>query len=396
MSISTEVITEPQRVGDLERAWEELLERASVSDPTLSPIWQKIWWDVFGPLDGRRLRVIALREGSRLVGVAPFLLRRHYYVPGVPVRRLELLASGEAQSDEIMSEYNGVIAERGREVEVARAAVAALRSPEIGTWDELVMPVLSPDNPMTYAFHRALEAAGHPSELEAQTSAFYIALPGTWEAYLAQLSSPSRYLVKRTLRDLDAWAGGEVAFEVVHDRAAFDVGRAILRDLHAQRWEKEVGPGGVFGSRRFTEFHDRAMRWLLDRGGLELAWLSARGQPIAALYNFVWGDKVYQYQGGRRMDLPKSIRAGIAVNVYAIQHAIERGRREYDFLGGDDRYKDQLSTAKRPLLRIRATRGPLTHLARRCAERTAAGARDVQRRLQALRARVSSAPTPRP
>ncbi len=390
MSITSEIITEPVAAGDLESEWEALLDRASVSDPTLTPTWQRIWWDVFGPLEGRRLRLIALRDGGRLVGLAPFLLRRHYYVPGVPVRRLELLASGEAQRDEIMSEYNGVFAERGREVDVARAAVAALRSRDMGGWDELVMPVLSPDNPMTYTFHRALGAAGHPSELETQTSASYVTLPTSWEAYLVQLSSQSRYLVKRTLRDLETWAGGQVSFEIARTREAFERGRRILLELHAARWGDEVGPGGVFGSPAFLSFHDRIMPWLFERGGLELAWLSVRGEPIAALYNFVWNDKTYQYQGGRRMDLPKSVRAGIAVNVFAIRHAIEVGRREYDFLGGNDRYKEQLSTAQRPLLRIRATRDPLTHFARRCAERTAASARVVQRRLKALRARVTS------
>lgn len=392
MPINSELIEEPKRFAELDADWRELLERSSVNDPTLCPTWHRVWWQVFGPLEGRRLRVIAVRDSGRLVGLAPFVLRRHWYRPGIPVRRLDLCCSGEPQDDEVMSEYNGVLAERGSETAVAKEIVRTLGA--AGGWDELEMPVLSPDNPMTYALHRALLAGSHPSELETQTSASYISLPDTWEAYLASIGSQSRYLVNRTLRDLDAWAGGDVTFEVARTRKAFEKGRAILLALHAERWGDEVRPGGVFGSERFLAFHDRIMPWLFEHNALELAWLSARDEPIAVLYNFVWNDKTYQYQSGRRMNLPKSIRAGIAVNAYAIREAILRGRREYDFLGGDDRYKEQLATAQRPLLRIRATRGAVGHLARRAARRGVAGARAIQEQLRALRARVTGSQVP--
>ena len=76
-----------------------------------SPLWLLTWWGVFG--DGRRLRVWTFWRGDELVGVAPLCLRRHWYPPGIPYRRLELLGSGEDEADEICSDYLGVVAAPG-------------------------------------------------------------------------------------------------------------------------------------------------------------------------------------------------------------------------------------------------------------------------------------------
>src|SRR5205807_6668937 len=99
----------------------------------------------------------------------------------------------------------------------------------------------------------------------------------------------------------------------------------ILRDLHGQRW-KAAGRSGVFSSSRFTRFHDAVMARMLegeDGTSLELAWLLARGQPIAATYNIVYGGRVFFYQSGRLVHLPKGLRPGIAMHALSIRGSIE-------------------------------------------------------------------------
>src|SRR2546428_694094 len=82
------------------------------------------------------------------------------------------------------------------------------------------------------------------------------------------------------------------------------------------------GAGGVFASARFTRFHDLVMPKLLSdprEGGLDLTWLSVRGRPIAIAYNVTYGDRVFFYQSGRALDLPKGVRPGIALHALAIR-----------------------------------------------------------------------------
>jgi CelD/BcsL family acetyltransferase involved in cellulose biosynthesis len=120
-----------------------------------------------------------------------------------------------------------------------------------------------------------------------------------------------------------------------------------------------------------------------DGASLDLLWLVVRGEPIAASYNIVFGNKVYFYQSGRRMDVPKTVRPGIAMHALAIQRSIEHGRREYDFLQGASRYKRDLAHASRALVTLRAVaphlRARAVETARMMAERAIARVRARRR-----------------
>jgi CelD/BcsL family acetyltransferase involved in cellulose biosynthesis len=113
---------------------------------------------------------------------------------------------------------------------------------------------------------------------------------------------------------------------------------------------------GRFAVPRFRQFHEAVLPRLLEEGALELAWLVARGEPVAAQYNLVWADKVYFYQCGRRPDLPAGVRPGTVLLSELIRGAIEAGRREFDFLNGDAPYKRQFAAAARPVVGVRAAR----------------------------------------
>jgi CelD/BcsL family acetyltransferase involved in cellulose biosynthesis len=138
-------------------------------------------------------------------------------------------------------------------------------------------------------------------------------------------------------------------------------GMEILKRLHARRWEGSTGEtrggaGGVFGSVFFARFHERTGPDLLKAEVLKLMWLTVRDEPIAAVYNLDWRGRVYFYQCGRRLDVPKAIRPGTVLLVMAIRRAMEAGRREFDLLAGDVRYKRELATGTRPLVRLRVAR----------------------------------------
>jgi CelD/BcsL family acetyltransferase involved in cellulose biosynthesis len=352
MRLRVEIATERRRLQAVAGRWEQLLTRSAADEPTLSPLWLLTWWNLFGA--GRALRCALFWHGDRLAGLAPLSVRRAYYRPGLPVRRLELLATGEDEADEICSDYVGVVAEHGFEQRVAQALAEALGDGTLGRWDELVLERMSSEAVMPSLLAVATNRfAG--ARLEVTSSSPYAALPATWDEYLARLSSSGRYLLRRSLRDFDRWARGRAQVHVATDRDSLELGRRALYELHRERWREggnRDGYQGVFGSRRFRSFHEAVMPRLLARGALELSWVTVDGEPVAALYNLVWNDKIYFYQSGRRVGLPAGVRPGIVAHAWAIQRAIEAGRREYDFLAGTSRYKLLLSTAVRPMGRL--------------------------------------------
>jgi CelD/BcsL family acetyltransferase involved in cellulose biosynthesis len=377
MQTTIEVITRWDDLIDHRHAWLDLLARSSANEPVLSPQWLETWWQVFG--EGRDLRTMLVYQDGRLIGLAPLLARRIWHRGVIPLRRLELMATGEAEADEIYSEYLNLISERGQEGHVARVLVTALREGKLGPWDELSLDMLDGLSPMTRALLHELRRARMLEEVTPHRPCPYIPLPSTWEAYLGQISSSRRYFIKRTLKAFEQWAGKELVLERASTPAELDRGFDILVELHANRWQ-HAGSQGVFSSERFRRFHRTVMGKLLASDNLDLIWLCKGDRPLAAVYNIIWDNKVYFYQSGRATDVPSKVRPGIAIHIYAIQDSIKRGRTKYDFLAGATRYKQQLALAQTRLIRIRASRaGSLAVAMRNLAERGASVARELRR-----------------
>jgi CelD/BcsL family acetyltransferase involved in cellulose biosynthesis len=351
------ILTEVSELEALVPAWRRLLDRAAHAEPVLTPLWLLAWWRQFGEADGRALRVVAVEDGHDLVGLVPFALRTATHRRAIPVRRIELLGTGEEEADEIASEYVGGLAIDGQRDAVAGLAADALVGGALGEWDELRMSAMSSEDPLVPRLAEGLRRGGLAAAVTRSGEARFIALPSTWQQYLNDLGSQRRYVVTRALRELAKWAGdGGWELRSAGTPADFEEGKRALHDLHAERW-MAAGRKGVFASRRFRSFHDEVMPrlWAREDGtGLELLWLVVRGEPIAASYSILFGNKVYFYQGGRRMDVPRALRPGIALHALAIQRSIELGRCEYDFLEGRSRYKRDLALGSRSLVTLRA------------------------------------------
>jgi CelD/BcsL family acetyltransferase involved in cellulose biosynthesis len=347
--------------------WQELLRGSPARGPMLSPAWMLSWWRVFGGLGGRRLAVAAFSEGGRLVGLVPLTAWRHWHRPGIPFRRLGPLGTGEAEADAVCPDYLCPIAAAGTEAAVAAGLADMLAAGTLGPWGEMVWPRMDGDSAMLSLLTGALGRAGFEVAVTPAGDAPYIPLPPTWDAYLASLSSSRRYYVNRSLRDFDRWAGSSVELRRATSRAEVEEGLRVRVALHGRRWQA-AGQAGAFASQRFRAFHEALAPVLLEEGVLDLLWLCARGEPVAVLFNLVRDGKVYFYQSGRKVDVPKGVRPGVVLHAHAIRQAITAGRREYDFLAGRERYKTQLALRSRPLVDLRVARFSLRERARRLTE----------------------------
>src|SRR5262249_3801902 len=151
----------------------------------------------------------------------------------------------------------------------------------------------------------------------------YTPLPASWDTYLRALPKKKRYGIVRALRDFETWADGTAALRRASTRAELEEGKHVLAALHNERWEaagragaaglhtegwERAARAGAFRPPRFAAFHDAVLPQLLDAGALDLLWLTVRGEPVAAIYDLVWNNKVYFYQCGRKADAPRGQR----------------------------------------------------------------------------------------
>ena len=390
------IVDDAAGLARLAAAWLALLPRSDANEPMLAPFWLEPWWQVFGGEDGRSLCVVTFHEDGALVGVVPLCRRRVPLAPGLRLRRLEALGTGEAEADEICSDYLGLVAAHGRTRAVADAFAASLASGLLGgVCDELVIPAIGEGSATLAELAPALRRQGWRVQLEATVPAPYIALPARFDDYLAALSGDKRYMVRRSLKDFAKFAAGKDVLHEARDEASLAEGLRVLASLHGERWTAAGRGGGAFASERFTRFHTEATRRLLAEGALELLWLSVGDEPVAAVYNLVWNGKVYFYQAGRKMDLPGKLRPGVVLHARAIERSIVAKRREYDFLAGTARYKMDLALATRPLYTLRGARPGWREAAHDLVGLGRERARQLRERWRARRGGVSEA-TPAP
>jgi CelD/BcsL family acetyltransferase involved in cellulose biosynthesis len=344
----------------LRAEWLDLLDRCETREATLSPPWILAWWSVFGQGSATTLRVVAFRDGARLAGLAPLYRRLVWYEPGIPYRSLWLLASGEDEHEEIASNYLGILAEGGAEEAVAETLADALVEGGLGEFDDLVLtrmdgsarlPGLLADACCRRRLHCLLRETGQVA---------FIALPDSWESYLASLPSKDRRNLLRILRLFDAWSAGDVRFEHATTGERTEGGLAILEKLHTERWSAEGKPG-AFGSPRWKMFHERVLPELAALSAVDLSWLVVHSEPIAACYCLAWRGKVRAYQTGRRVNLPTGVSPGIVLHAHLIRRAIEARDLEYDLggVGVPQRYKQELAPCRRSLIELRISRAPV-------------------------------------
>lgn len=375
-SLHGSVIEDTAQLHAIAGEWADLLGRSSTNEITSHPEWMLPWWEVFGGTGKRRLKALAMRdEAGRLVGFAPLLGRPNTYRPGIPFKRLETMASGEDELDESCSEYLTIIAEKGREAEVVKTFAKALTGGDLGEWDELVIPGMNGDSPIPKLLEQELSERGLAVTLEHRDTSPYVTLPKTFDDYLGSyLKGSKRSQLKKSLRALETWAGGPPIFEHVRTAEQLAEGKRILEALHRERWPE----GGVYRSEKFRRFHDLAMPRLLAIGALDVGWMTIKGQPVSAYYNFSWNGHIWHYQSGRKLDAPDDARVGVTMHALLIKRAIEDDMREYDFLAGVSQYKTSLASETRSLLTLRAARPSVVETARKAAEQGVAQAKKVR------------------
>jgi CelD/BcsL family acetyltransferase involved in cellulose biosynthesis len=222
----------------------------------------------------------------------------------------------------------------------------------------------------------------------------YVPLPGGWEEFTATLGKKLRsnigYYRRLLAREF------EVHWETVTNGELPDAMADLFR-LHQRRWRRRGLPG-AFARPRARRFHEAVAQACLDRGWLRLHRLRLNGETRAALYCFSYHDKGYYYLGGFEPSFSR-YSLGTVLTAHAIEDAIARGAREFDFLRGDEPYKYTWKPIERQNLRLLLWKPsfpslltPHLNQAERAVEREA---KRLARRLQGASARPSAA-GPRP
>ena len=309
-------------------AWEDLRARARLRAPYLSWSWQTEWVHAFAADKRLEIRTVEDADGG-LVGVLPL------FDAGPGLQRI----IGGAE----VSDYLDVLAVAGREEEVWMALLQA-RAAERETWQLHAVPATSP----TVSVLPGLAAAcGLAATATVEERCPVLELPPSWDEYLASLPSKHRHELQRKTRRLRREAG-DARVSVARRRAEIDTRFGDFFDLHRR---SRVGKER-FMDARMEKFFRRAVGDLADAGGAALWFLDLPSGPAAGFVVLEWADTVGLYNSGFHPDRA-ALAPGLVLLVHLIEDAIVRGKRRFDFLRGEERYKYEFGPTPEEVFGIR-------------------------------------------
>lgn len=323
MTLSANLVDGPEGLVALEPAWRDLFGRAAAVTPFQSPDWLIPWWRHFHPGD---LATIAIRDGGRLVGLAPL-----YREDGPQGRRL--LPIGISVSD-----YLAPLLDAGDPAAVGAAlsgAVAAL-APD---WDAWSLEDLAPEA-------AALAPPAPPGcDLgeEVHQACPWLAIDGPADGDNIPLSVPvrQRRVRRRALRLADKRGGWRV------ERVGESVDGFLddLFRLHTARWE-DRGESGVVADPRVRAFQREAIP-RLTAAGIARCWRLTIGDQLAGCYlGFRDERTVYAYLTG--FDPAFAYESpGVILLGEVIRSARATGASRLDMLRGREAYKYAWGAADR-------------------------------------------------
>lgn len=345
-ALEVRALTTEEAFVELAVEWNRVHGECGTASIFNSWLWQYTWWQVYG--GARPLRILIALEGETLVGILPLHIRTDPAF-GTQARVLRLIGTG---GDTHPDDLGAILSPRCKEAAAEALAEAAL---ELPGWDVLSLADMDPRSPFPQALARAAARKGIACEEGQSQRIAYVALPQSWEAYLASLDSKRRSRFRKLPRRLEEKF--RTRFFVWDDPSTLDAAVDRLAHLHRMRW-MESGKSMSFATPEYVEFHRRIIHGCFARGWLRLYCLEIEGEVAAIIYCYRFRKGVYAMQTG--FDPAYAQWApGTVILAKAMEHAMREGNHVYDFLRGRHRYKDEVASATRHTVYVQAYRSTL-------------------------------------
>lgn len=284
------VIETVRALESLRREWTLLVAASGAGLPFVTWEWHVAWWK---HLRARRtfvndsLFVHAVRRGSRLVGVAPFMLTRR------PDHRLGLRTIEFMGADPHITELRRVICGPGDEATVYRALTTHLRG-RGNDWDRIHWRGIERGSDA-----EAVLADQASLQFTADVPTFVLPLTGDWDQFRASRPRNLRESLRKCYNSLKR-DGHRFDFEVVSTPSGTTGALDDFFHLHRARAGEQgtVAHRDVFDTAEARQFLVDVCSRLAAAGKLRIFRLRIKGTVVATRIGFVEGSSLYLYYSG--------------------------------------------------------------------------------------------------
>jgi CelD/BcsL family acetyltransferase involved in cellulose biosynthesis len=285
--------------------------------------------------------LLEVRDGPTTVALALFNMRRGSFGRNI----LWLGESGIAELDALFIEYNGFLVVHGQPASVLAQGLMATQSAPIGEigWNRGRSLVLSG---VSAEYVAAAQCGRGVVRIRSARPAPFVDLNSIRKSggdFLASLSPNTRYQLRRSERRYASL--GRLTLRRAGSRSEALDFLARLARLHHVYWVARGKPG-AFDNGFVMRFHTALIGRAFDENTIDLIEIKAGQSVIGYLYNFKHRGRIYAYQSGFDYTLPhRHCKPGLTCHHLAIELCLSEGAHTYDFLAGEDRYKQSLANS---------------------------------------------------
>lgn len=330
MTCRVEIVPDP---AGLRQEWTDLCDRCVDKTVFLRPSFLLTQGDICAGTWAADY--VCVRDDGRLVGLLPLYRRRT-----MGCRILGFPVSGSTPPFSL-------IAEAGKEVEVAEAIAAHLKSRR--DWDVLRLHKICLDHAPANALADALERHMPLVRKEAETTYLVDTASGSFEEYMATRSRQFRKTLRKAEKQYDGL--GELRDLDCPGDLSLDQAMKMVEQVLERSWKGGEDSAGVV--RHLKRYAEPA----LEDGILHLSVATLDGQPLGYQLWFVHAQKAYGFHLAYDVSLPKlspgHMQLGRAINI-----AFDTEMQELDLCGSTD-YLQKWATGTRTFTELRLVRSGL-------------------------------------
>ncbi len=292
--------------------------------PFVLPEWMSTWWQHFAANSEQCL--MAVRDGGTVLGVAPF--------------KIDGDTASIVGSDNVC-DYLDLVTCPGREQDLCNAILDDLKGRNV---KRLNLGLLRPDSTVMTKLAQVAKDRGAEVAITQEDVSAEMDLPGTFEGYLEVLNTKQRHEVRRKLRRLHE--AGKIEYRLLN--GGNDLNGSLdkfMRLFSLARDEK-----ARFMTLEMESFFRSLAAKMAAAGLLRMGQLDFDGQPVAMVMCFDYNDSIYLYNSGFDGQYD-SLSVGLLSKVFCIEESIQQGKKRFEFLKGNEIYKQRLGGREIPLSR---------------------------------------------
>jgi len=318
--------------GTVEEAfahWRALDERLDCPSVATSAAWVECWIQHYG--DIVPFRILAAESNGTVRGMALITDGRDQKIGPVPLKSMHIGTAGEPQIGSVCVEYNRLLVEPEYSVQFASGLIQFVHmNPD---WEQFHLDGFQDCDLEEW------QSSFPDASIRSRDSRYYDLKAARDEGVevISKLGKSTRANIRRQLRKYGAleteWAETLTqANDIFHE----------MVDLHQARWQA-VGEPGAFAATRFRAFQEEVMTQLFADQRVVLFRVRHEGETVGCLMLLVDGNRLLDYLSGfASFEVKPS--PGLISHYLCMNDANEKGFDAYDFLVGDKRHKENLST----------------------------------------------------